>query len=47
MLIEFLIFAFCLIGCGIHSWKLGINEGIEHAVQYFVDTGVIEVDDDE
>lgn len=37
------IFCFCLIGCGYCSWKLGKQEGITDTVQYFIDTGVIEV----
>lgn len=39
------VFIFCLIGCGIHCWRLGKNEGIEGTVQYFIDHGYIEVED--
>ena len=39
------VFLFCLIGCGIHCWKLGKMEGIEGTVQYFIDQGYIEVEE--
>lgn len=42
------IFVFCLIGCGITSWRLGRHEGITHTVQHFIDIGVLRiVDEDE
>ena len=43
---EFAIFIFCLLGCGIHSWKLGKSQGVEATVQYMIDTGVLEVEDE-
>jgi len=39
------IFIFCLVGCGIHCWKLGKLEGIEGTVQYFIDQGYIDVEE--
>jgi len=39
------VFIFCLIGCGVHCWRLGKSEGIEGAVQYFIDNGYIEVEE--
>ena len=44
-LVVFGVFTLCLIGCGIHSYFLGRRVGIEHAVDYLVDTGQIEVDE--
>jgi len=44
--VDTLIFIFCLLGCGISTWYLGHKEGVEDAVQYFIDNGVIEVDED-
>ena len=34
------VFIFCLIGCGIHSWRLGRRDGIEGTVQYLIDQGI-------
>lgn len=44
--VDAVIFIFCLLGCGISAWYLGHREGIEDAVQYFIDNGIIEVDED-
>jgi hypothetical protein len=43
---EFAIFVFCLIGCGITSYRLGHTEGVAGAVEYLIDQGVLEVDDE-
>jgi hypothetical protein len=43
---EFAIFLFCMIGCGIQCWHLGKTTGVEAAVQYMIDTGVLEVEED-
>jgi len=40
------IFAVCMIGCGLTSFHLGRQEGIENTVQYLIDEGVLEVDDE-
>lgn len=40
------IFAVCMIGCGMTSFHLGRQEGIENTVQYLIDEGVLEVDDE-
>ena len=40
------IFIFCLIGCGITSWQLGKTHGIADAVEYLIDEGIVEVDDE-
>lgn len=37
-----IIFLLCLAGCTYHSFVLGRKRGIEGAVQYFIDEGVIE-----
>lgn len=44
---EIAVFVFCLIGCGISSYFIGKQAGIEGAVQYFIDAGVLEVDDEQ
>jgi len=44
--LEFAIFIFCMIGCGIQCWHLGKGVGIEHTVQYMIDQGVLELEDD-
>ncbi len=46
-LAGFVVFAFCLIGCAAHSWHLGRKVGIKGAVNYLVDKGLIDVDDDD
>jgi len=40
------VFIFCLIGCGIHSWRLGRRDGINGTVEYLIDKGILEVDDE-
>ena len=32
----------CIIGCGSPSWQLGHRAGIEHALDFLEDAGVIE-----
>lgn len=44
---EIAIFIFCLLGCALQSYFLGKRVGIEGAVQYFIDEGVIEVEDED
>jgi len=39
------IFIFCLIGCGVHCWRLGKMEGIEGTVQYFIDEGYLDIEE--
>lgn len=41
--LNIVIFIFCLIGCGIHCWRLGHREGIEGTVSYLIDQGIIEI----
>lgn len=43
---EIAVFVFCMLGCGIHCWRLGRVEGIEGTVQYLIDAGVLEVEDE-
>lgn len=43
---AYLLFAACLIGCGIHAWNLGRRAGIEGTVQYLIDEGVLPVEDE-
>ncbi len=42
-----IVFAICLWGGSQTAFHLGRREGIENTVQYLIDTGVLEVDDDE
>jgi len=46
-LTAFTLFALCLIGCGIHCWYIGRKVGIQYAVDYLVEHGHLDVDDDE
>lgn len=43
MVMEYAIFIFCLIGCGITSHHLGKQEGIETTIEHLVDEGLLEV----
>ena len=40
------IFAFCMFGCSMTSFFLGRQEGIESTVQYLIDLGVIDIDEE-
>ncbi len=40
------IFAVCMFGCALTSFHLGRREGIENTVQYLIDQGVLDVDDE-
>ena len=44
---AFVVFSLCLIGCGAHCWYVGRRVGIQHAVDYLVDNGHLDVDEDE
>ena len=45
-LTAFTLFAICMMGCGIHCWYLGRKVGIQYAVDYLVDNGHLDVDDE-
>ncbi len=42
-----LIFAICLIGCSIQSWRIGNRNGIENTIMYLASEGIIELDDED
>lgn len=41
-----IVFAICMFGCAMTAFQLGRREGIDNAVQYFIDQGILEVDDE-
>lgn len=41
------VFAVCMAGAAGTAFHLGRQEGIENTVQYLIDKGVLEVDDEE
>ena len=43
---AFIVFALCLAGCGMHSYRVGRRVGIESAIDYMVDNGDIELEDE-
>ena len=45
-LTAFTLFAICMMGCGINCWYLGRKVGIQYAVDYLVDNGHLDVDDE-
>ena len=47
MVMEIAIFIVCLIGCGLTSYHLGRQEGIETTIEHLVDQGMLEVDVEE
>jgi len=47
MVMEIAIFIFCLIGCGLTSYSLGKQEGIETTIEHLVDQGMLEVESEE
>jgi len=44
--ISLIIFGVCMAGAAGTSFHLGRRDGIESAVQYLIDQGVLEVDDE-
>jgi hypothetical protein len=45
-MIEYAIFVFCVIGCGLSAHALGKKEGIEVTIEHLVNTGVITLDEE-
>ena len=44
--VAYFIFGLCMFGAAGTAFHLGRREGIEGTVQYLIDTGVLEVDDE-
>ena len=44
--VAYIIFGICMFGAAGTAFNLGRREGIENTVQYLIDTGVLEVDDE-
>ena len=42
---SFLIFIFCLAGCGLHAFHLGKQVGVENTIEYLHDKGIVEFED--
>jgi len=42
---SFLIFMFCLAGCGIQAFFLGKQFGVENTIQYLHDKGIVEFEE--
>lgn len=40
------IFAFCMIGVGFSSFFLGRREGMETLIEYFVEQGILELEEE-
>jgi len=45
-MLEYAVFTFCLLGCGISCHALGKKEGIELTIEHLVDNGMIELDEE-
>lgn len=44
--VAYVVFGFCMLGAALTAFHLGRREGIEGTVQYLIDAGVLEVDDE-
>ncbi len=44
--IAFVVFGICMLGASGTAFHLGRRDGIESAVEYLIDRGVLEVDDE-
>jgi hypothetical protein len=44
---QLAVFVFCLLGCGVHCWSLGRQEGVQGTIKYLVDNGLLEVEPEE
>jgi hypothetical protein len=42
---SFLVFMFCLVGCGVQAFFLGRQTGIENTIQYLHDKGIVEFEE--
>jgi|TARA_B110000908_G_C10111987_1_gene383495 hypothetical protein len=45
-MIEFGLFAVCLVASGIQCHALGKQEGIESTIEHLVDNGMLELDEE-
>lgn len=43
---QIAIFIFCMVGAGISSWNLGRRDGIEATVEFLIDKGILEVEEE-
>ena len=46
MTTSYIIFAVCMFGCSLTAFHLGRRDGIQNTVDYLVNVGVLEVDDE-
>jgi len=46
MLLEIAVVIFCMIGCGMTSYHLGKQEGIETTIEHLVDQGMLNVEEE-
>jgi len=46
LMLEYAIFVFCVIGCGLTCHALGKQEGIETTIEHLVDNGLLELDEE-
>ncbi len=46
MLSAYLIFVVCMVGCAGHAFYLGRRTGVEATVQFLVDKGALELDEE-
>lgn len=45
-MLEYAVFVFCLIGCGMTSYQVGKQEGIETTIEHLVDNGMLEIEEE-
>ena len=42
----YLIFGICMCGCAVHAFYLGRRTGVESTVEYLMDKGILELDEE-
>lgn len=45
-MLEYAIFVFVVIGCGLTCYALGKQEGIETTIEHLVDNGMLELEEE-
>lgn len=44
---QLAVFIFCLLGCGVHCWTLGRQQGIQGTIDHLVSIGLLDLEPEE
>jgi len=44
-MLEYAVFCFCCIGCGLVCHRLGKQEGMEQTIEHLVDRGILTLEE--